>query len=92
MPRIGDRPTARNASPPSGTRMMYAAADATCAIVPANATANTTIDVGTWDTLTRISACRNPVRSASATPMITTTIVAIGGNSAKFEIAVDTAI
>ena len=85
-------PTARKASPPSGTRMMYAAALATCDTVPAKATENTTQDTGTRDTETFMAADRKPVRSAIATPMITATMVPIGPNEAKFSTAVDTAM
>src|SRR5690606_17352616 len=62
------------------------------AAVPAKATANTTQPVGTRETQTRIRAERKPLRSATATPMITATMVAIGGNAAKLSIIVDTAI
>jgi hypothetical protein len=72
--------------------MMYAAAEATWATVPAKATAKTTHDAETRETLTRISAARKPLRSATATPMITTTMVAIGGNDAKLSTIVETAM
>lgn len=71
MPSMGERPTARKATAPSGMRTTYAESDRNFPSTPPRATPRTTVRGDMPDSMRRASASKSPDRSATATPSIT---------------------
>ncbi|GAA0190808.1 hypothetical protein GCM10009526_09640 [Glutamicibacter creatinolyticus] len=81
-PNTGLRPAARKAKAPSGIMTRYAESLMMWAIIELKAMENVNIDAGNRPMVMRNIAVRRPLRSATLTPIRTTTIVAKGGKVA----------
>lgn len=83
MPSMGERPTARKATAPSGMRTTYAESDRNLPSTPPSATPRTTVRGDRPDSIRRASASKSPDRSATATPSITVSTVPSGPKVTK---------
>ena len=83
IPSMGERPTARKATAPSGIRTTYAESERNFPSTPPRATPRTTVRGDRPESMRRASASKSPDRSATATPSITISTVPSGPKVTK---------
>jgi hypothetical protein len=84
-PASGFRPTLLNAAPPNGISTRYPASEAMLEMIPSSTMMNVSVLPGETPTSLRMSAAIRPAASASPTPIITTSMIAIAEKFLKFE-------